>query len=234
MAYEYEKLIVEKNGAIAKVTFNDPKVLNAMSTKMTQELGEVVAELEADNEVRVVIFTGGEGKAFVAGADVAYMANANPDFAREYSKGITVATEKMRMGRKVYIAAINGFTFGGGLEFALACDLRIASEKAVFGFPEVGLGILPGAGGTQRLPRLIGVEKAKEIILTGDNVFAAQALEYGFVGKVVAPEALQEEAVKLAERILKNSPLAVAYAKESIQMSEVLPLPEEEELRSSG
>lgn len=204
---------------VAQITMNHPASLNALSGQTIEELAQAIDELEQNNAVRVVVITGA-GKAFVAGADIAYMSKLTAEEARIFSLDTDAVYEKIRTSKKVYIAAVNGFALGGGCELALACDLCVASEYAKFGLPEVGLGILPGGGGTQRLPLRVGTQRAKELILTGDHIRADEAKEIGLTLKVVSAEALLSEVYELARRILKNSTLAVKYAKECIQCSE--------------
>jgi len=222
---EYNRILLEKRGGIAVISLNDPDKLNAFSVEILRELLGVVRELEADAAVRVVIVTG-VGKAFVAGADIGHMRGLNALEAIEYAADTTDVYDVISRSGKVYIAAVNGFALGGGAEFALACDMRIASAKAKFGLPEVSLGILPGGGGTQRLPRLVGSAKAMELILTGKIIGAEEALRIGLVNQVVEPEALMDTAFEMAEAILKNAPIAVALAKECIVQSGQLPLEE--------
>ena len=220
---EYKTIPLELKDKICQLTMNNPETLNALSDLTLKELSDALDRIEEDNSVRVVIVTGA-GKAFVAGADIAYMAKLTPEQACKFSRDTGAVYEKIAASQKVFIAAVNGFALGGGCEFALACDLLIASEKARFGLPEVSLGILPGGGGTQRLPRLIGGQRAKEMILTGRTVKAQEALEIGLVCKVVAPEELMPCAYETAQAILKNAPLAVKYARECVQQSEELTL----------
>lgn len=215
----YTTLKVARDAAVAWITLDRPDTLNALSGTTVKELSCAVRELEVDTEVRVVVVTGA-GKAFVAGADIAYMSRLTPDEARRFSADTSSIYEQIRTSQKIYIAAVNGFALGGGCELALACDLCIAAEHAKFGLPEVSLGILPGGGGTQRMSLRVGVQRAKAIILTGDPIRAAEALEIGLVLQVVPAKELVSAAKSLAERILKNAPLAVCYAKECIQCSE--------------
>ena len=217
-AYETILLAAPETG-IAQITMNHPASLNALSGQTVEELARAIDELEKDDAVRVVVMTGA-GKAFVAGADIAYMSKLTAEEARVFSLDTDAVYEKIRTSKKIYIAAVNGFALGGGCELALACDLCLASEYAKFGLPEVGLGILPGGGGTQRLPLRVGAQRAKELILTGDHIRADEAREIGLALKVYAAEELLPGAYDLARRILKNSPLAVKYAKECIQCSE--------------
>ena len=220
---EYKTIQLDFQDGICLLTMNNPKTLNAMSDVTIAELSSALDEIEQDNSIRVVIVTG-NGKAFIAGADIGYMKNLDSEQAREYAKSTTDVYDKIRDSKKVFIAAINGYAFGGGCEFALACDLCIASENARFSQPEVSLGILPGGGGTQRLARLVGVQKAMELILTGSVIRADEALRIGLVCAVVPAEDLMDRAYEMANRILKNAPLAVKYARECIRQSEMLTL----------
>ncbi|MBQ1302116.1 MAG: enoyl-CoA hydratase/isomerase family protein [Firmicutes bacterium] len=213
---EFETIIYRREGPIAYVTINRPKAMNALNMQVIHELGQALQEIEADRNIRVVIFTG-EGRAFVAGADIAQMVGFTQEESREMSiKGSDVMLRIDHM-EKVTIAAVNGYALGGGCELALCCDLRVASEKAMFGQPEVALGIMPGFSGTQRLPRAVGPARAKEIILTGDPITAEEAYRIGLVNKVVPHESLMEEAEKMAQRVLKNAPISVRYANTAIQ-----------------
>ncbi len=202
---------------------NAPKTLNALSDVTIRELSQALDRIDADDSVRAVVVTG-SGKAFVAGADIAYMARLTPEEARAFARDTTDLYARIAASRNVYIAAVNGFALGGGCELALACDLRLASDLARFGLPEVGLGILPGGGGTQRLPRAVGAQKAMEMILTGEAIRAEEALAMGLVCRTVPPDDLLPRAHELARRILKNAPLAVKYARECIQRSEAMDL----------
>lgn len=209
-------VIIEKQGKIAILRINRPEAMNSLDAVMLQAIDAAVDQAAADPEVGVILFTG-EGKAFVAGADIAAMSTMGED------EGMTLGILGQQVFRKIEtleiptIAAVNGFALGGGCELAMACDMRIASERAKFGQPEVGLGITPGFSGTQRLPRLVGKGKACELILTGDIIQAAEAERIGLVNKVVPPDDLMKEAISLAERILKNAPLAVQYSNRAIK-----------------
>lgn len=218
---DYETILLNIEDGVGMITMNHPKTLNALTTASIRELSAALDELEADKSVRVVIITGA-GKAFVAGADISYMADLTPEEARAYAHDTTEIYQKIAGSKKVFIAAVNGYALGGGCEFALACDLRIASEYAKFGLPEVSLGILPGGGGTQRLTKLIGSQRAKELILTADVIRAGEALELGLVCKVVSADDLLPAARELAAKIMRNAPLAVQYARECIQQAENL------------
>lgn len=212
---EFNYLLTENNDGILTVKINKPASLNALDSGVLTELNACFASIETDDAVDVVILTG-EGKSFVAGADISEMstltANEGVDFAK---LGMDTFTMIEKLSKPV-IAAINGFALGGGCELSLACDIRLASSKALMGQPETGLGITPGFGGTQRLPRAIGMSKAKELIYTAKNIKADEALAIGLVSKVVEPEELMGEAEALAKSIQKNSKLAVKYAKKAI------------------
>jgi enoyl-CoA hydratase len=216
MAYENISLSVEEGIAILKV--NRPKVLNALNRATLLEIQRALKELEKDPGVRVLIITGEGEKAFVAGADISEMAPMNPKEAFEFSK---LGHETLRLLEEFpspVIAAVNGYALGGGLELVLACDIILASENARLGLPEVTLGICPGFGGTQRLPRLIGKARAKELIFTGEMIDAKKAYEYGIVNKVVPQDKLLDEAKEIARKIAKNGPLAVRTAKRLVEM----------------
>ena len=212
------------------MTLKRPEALNALSQSLLEELAEIPELVQQDPEVRAVIFTG-EGKAFAAGADLKEIAAIkDPFMGREYALfGQRVFAEIAALPVPT-IAAINGYALGGGLELALACDLRVAAKTAKLGLPEVGLGLIPGFGGTQRLPRLIGRGRALDLIFTGRHVDAEEALFLGLVNRV-AEDAL-EEAKKLAQKILKNAPIALALAKESVVRGEGLDLAEALEIEA--
>ncbi len=212
---EDKKVIIQKENHIATVTINEPKTLNALNSKLLDELGAAFDTLAADKDVRAIILTGVD-RAFVAGANIQEMSGLNYEEAKVFgAKGASVF-RKIETCPQPVIAAVNGFALGGGSELALACDIRIASEKAKFGQPEVGLGITPGFSGTQRLPRIVGQAKAKELIYTAKVISAAEALEIGLVNQVVAPESLMEEAQALATTIAKQAPIAVQKSKKAI------------------
>ncbi|MDD7363168.1 MAG: enoyl-CoA hydratase-related protein [Peptoniphilus sp.] len=212
---DFKYLIVDSADGIAKVTINKPKSLNALNSELLKELNACFHALDEDEAVDVVVVTG-EGKAFVAGADISEMQPLAAAEAYAFAKlGMDTFMLIEHMSKPV-IAAVNGFALGGGCELALACDIRIASEKAVFGQPEVGLGITPGFGGTQRLARTVGVGIAKELIYTAKNIKADRAYEIGLVNKVVAPEELDDAAMEMAKTIAGNAKLAVSYAKAAI------------------
>jgi enoyl-CoA hydratase len=187
----YSTLLYEKANGIAKVTLNRPDKLNALNSTVYKELYDAFESIENDPEVRVVILTGSGERAFAAGSDVAEMQNMGPLEVQIFMATIRKASDFIYALTKPTIAAISGYALGGGCELAMCCDMRIASEKAKFGQPEINLGLIPGAGGTQRLSRLIGAAKAKEMIYLGDQIDAATALNLGLVNKVVPPEKLQ-------------------------------------------
>jgi enoyl-CoA hydratase len=220
-----ETIALERAGAVATVRLNRPSVLNALNLQMLDELSETFAELDADESVRAVILTGTGPKAFAAGADIGEL-NALPNAraaeaqARK-GQALTRALERMHLP---VIAAVNGFALGGGCELAMACDIRIASENARFGQPEVNLGILPGYGGTQRTARLVGEGMAMYLCLTGEMIDAAEALRVGLVQRVVPFEQLQAEARRIADLIASKAPLAVAAAKRAVVEAGSLPL----------
>lgn len=206
-------LSYEKNDSVAVVTFNRPEALNALNSQTLIELGTLMDEIALDDDVKVIIFTGA-GKAFIAGADIKEMEILNAEEGRTFARLGQKVFDKIEKLEKVTIAAINGFALGGGCEMALCCDIRLAGEKAKFGQPEVSLGITPGFGGTQRLPKIVGVSKAKHMIFTGDVVDANHALEIGLVSEVC--ENVMASAEALAEKISEKAPLAVRYSKLAI------------------
>jgi enoyl-CoA hydratase/carnithine racemase len=212
----YTTIFIEKrDDRIAVVTLNRPEVRNAINPTMRAELLAAIAELEVDPEVRVVIVTGGD-KIFAAGADIAAMVDST---ALEMFGPAVLwdVTLKMEESRKPYIAAVTGYCLGGGCELALACDMRIATESAQFGQPEINIGIIPGGGGTVRLTRLVGMGKACELVLTGKPIPASEALAIGLVNKVVPEDRLMEEALAMAKSITRLSPVAVGLAKYSLK-----------------
>ncbi|KGG80734.1 crotonase [Caloranaerobacter azorensis H53214] len=211
----YENLLLKKEGNICILTINRPKALNALNSKVLEELSDAVDQIENDKDIHVVIITG-EGKAFVAGADILEMKDMTSETARKFAKQGLEVFRKIELMEKVVIAAVNGFALGGGCELAMCCDIRIASEKAKFGQPEVGLGITPGFAGTQRLSRLVGIAKAKELIFTGDMIDANEAERIGLVNKVVKADELMNTAIELAKKIASKGQIAVKYSKIAI------------------
>ena len=211
-----ENVLIAKEGHVATITINRPKALNALSTAVLTDLNAALDEVAADQDVYALIITGAGEKSFVAGADIAEMKDKSVEEAAEYGKFGNAVFRKIETFRCPVIAAVNGFALGGGCELAMSCDIRVASENAVFGQPEVGLGITPGFGGTQRLARLVGAGIAKEMIYTARNIKADRAAQIGLVSKVVAAEELSATVMKMAQGIAKNAPIAVAYAKKAI------------------
>lgn len=212
---DYKYILREKQDHIGLLTLNHPETLNALSSAVLEELGNVFDELEADKEIYVVILTGA-GRSFVAGADIAEMSRLDAEAGRAFGRFGAAVFRKIELSEKIVIAAVNGYALGGGCELAMACDIRIASVKAKFAQPEVGLGIIPGFSGTQRLPRLVGVGKAKELIYTGTPIDGTEAFRIGLVNKVTEPDQLMQEAKAMALTIASRSPLALKYAKEAI------------------
>lgn len=212
---ELKNLVIEKNEGVCTVKINNPQSLNALNAQVLSELEYAFDMIRDEDDVRVVVLTG-EGKAFVAGADIAYMRELNASQAKKFSEDGSRVFRKIETLNKVVIAAVNGFALGGGCELAMACDIRIASLKAKFGQPEVGLGIIPGFSGTQRLARLVGLGRAKELIFSGGHINAEEAYRIGLVNKVTEVEELMEETYKMADKIKSNSTAAVVYSKECI------------------
>ncbi len=212
----YQALLHEKREGIAYVTINRPEKLNALSPKVMEELRACFEDILKDDEVRAVILTGAGEKAFVAGADINELAVQTPVPGKETSlRGQKILDLIENLGKPV-IAAVNGYALGGGCELAMACTLRVASENARFGQPEVKLGIIPGYAGTQRLPRLVGKGRALEMILTGEPISAQEAYRIGLVNQVVAAKDLMSTAESLARKIAANAPLAVRFALEAV------------------
>ena len=211
----YKTIRYEKKDNIAIVTIDRPEALNALNSTVIAELEQVVTELENDGTVRAMILTG-EGRSFVAGADIGEQYPLDLDGGRRWGQRGSALLRRMERLEFPTIAAVNGFALGGGCELAMSCDIILASEKARFGQPEVGLGITPGFSGTQRLPRRVGVAKAKELIFSGRMVKADEAERIGLVNAVYAPEALLDGAMEMARSFAKNAPIAVKYAKACI------------------
>ena len=208
-----ETIEVNIDAGVAKVTLNRPDRLNAISLKMLEEIKQLMELVEKSNEVRVVVITGG-GKYFSAGADIVEVSGIETTFdAFEYMRNIQLVFNSLTKLPKPVIAGVNGLALGGGCELALACDLRIASENATFGVPEIDIGVLPGGGGTQRLPRLLGICKAKEMLYTGRRITAKEACDMGMINKVVPFGELQQEVDSWAKEIVAKSSLALKEAK---------------------
>ena len=211
----YQTIRCENQDGIAIVTIDRPEALNALNSTVITELEQVVAALESDRDVRCLILTG-EGRSFVAGADIGEQYPLDLDGGRRWGQRGSALMRRIEKLEFPTIAAVNGFALGGGCELALSCDIILASEKAKFGQPEVGLGITPGFSGTQRLPRRVGIGKAKELIFSGKMIKADEAKTIGLVNEVYAPEALMDAALEMARSFTKNAPIAVKYAKACI------------------
>lgn len=212
----FENILFEKKGAIAYVTVNRPKVLNALNMATMEELRTAFHDIKNDSGIRVVIMTGAGEKAFIAGADIGELAKNDAVSAKEYThRGQNVLNLIENLGKPV-IACINGFALGGGCEIAMACTMRLASENAKLGQPEVKLGIIPGYGGTQRLPRLVGKGIAMQLVLAGEMISAQEALRIGLVNEVTPVADLIPRAEAIAQKIIANAPLAVQYSMEAI------------------
>ena len=211
----FKNLIVEKKDGIGYIKINRPQALNALNMDTLREMKKAISDFEEDKKIKVVILTG-EGKAFIAGADIKQMAELTPLEAKEFSEFGHDLLSKLENSRLPIIAAINGFALGGGCETLHACDICIAAKSAKIGQPEINLGIHPGFGGTQRLPRLVGKIKAKELLLTGRNIGADEALEIGLVNMVVDDDKLMETVENMAKQIAKKSSVPTSFIKELV------------------
>ena len=212
----YDNIIFDVTEGIATITFNRPKALNALNGDLLDEMADALDKIEADEDIRVLVLTGAGDKSFVAGADISELATFNPLQAKSFAKKGLLTIGRLQALAIPVIAAVNGFALGGGSEMALASDFIYASENATFGLPEIKLGIIPGFGGTQRLPRLIGANMAKEMIYTGKLIPAAEAQKVGIVNRVCAPDALMEEALKTAKEIAAKGKVSLRAAKQAI------------------
>lgn len=214
---DYRTILLEVSDGIATLTVNRPQVRNALGAETVEEIQAALRELAGRDDVGVVVITGAGEKAFASGADIREIRQRGKREALEaINQRLFTAVETFE---KPVIAAVNGYALGGGLELALACDIRIAAQEAVFGFPETGLGIMPAAGGTQRLPRIVGWGKAKELILTGERIDAATAERLGLVSQVVPRAELLQAARTMAGKILSRGPLAIRLAKAALNIS---------------
>lgn len=218
MPQSYETLLVERRNRVALVTINRPEKRNALNIRTRQEGALALEELRDDESVGVVVFTGAGDKAFVAGADIGEFSGRTALTQRDVMLGRSLFTAVDTFPKPV-VAMVNGYCLGGGCELALACDIRIASDRASFGQPEINLGIIPGGGGTQRLTRLVGEGKAMELILTGDIIDAQTAYQIGLVNMVVPAADLEAKTMELANRIAEKSPVALALAKEAVKIA---------------
>ncbi len=212
---DINSLLYEKEANIRIITLNRPKTMNALNDEVFKELSMVLGDIAADAEAQAVILTGGE-KVFAAGGDIAFMSTAGPLAAEQFVEMVQQVLKKIEQSDKPVIAAISGMALGGGCELALACDLRIAAEGTIFGQPEINLGIIPGAGGTQRLTRTVGPGWAKHMIMTGQTIDVETALKIGLVTKVVPKENLMQEAKKMASILAAKSSVALKAAKSCI------------------
>ena len=219
----YETVTLERKGGVGILRLNRPDKLNALNSTMKAEIGQALDDLDRDDTIRVAIITGAGPKAFAAGADINEFQNPTAlDQWKNY--GHTQLYNVVDRFSKPLIAAVNGYALGGGCELAMVCDIRIASDRAKFGQPEINLGIIPGGGGSQRLPRLVGLGAAMRLILTGEMIDANTAKEIGLVDEVVPHEELEARALALAGAIAEKGPVAVRLAKEAVKASTRLPL----------
>ncbi len=220
----YETLLLAYDGPVATITINRPKVLNALNKQVFDDLEQVLTMLARDPAIRVLLLTGAGEKAFAAGADITELAGTDAVSGEALSLRVQGVMAMLETSGKPAIACVNGFALGGGCELAMCCAFRIASENARLGQPEVALGLTPGYGGTQRLPRLAGRAAALKLLLTGGRIDAAEALRIGLVDEVVAPEKLMERGMELAQTIAKQAPLAVAGCLEAVRLGADLSL----------
>ncbi len=212
----YSNIIVTTENRITTIKINREKSLNALNEKTIDELYDCIESISKSEDIKVVVITGVGNKSFIAGADITMFEGKSPASIRTIILKLQDTLNKLEDLTIPVIASINGFCLGGGLELAMACDLRIASEKAIVGQPEIKLGLIPGAGGTQRLTRLVGAGRAKEMIFFGNNVDAESAKSYGLINWVASPEELEEETLKIASRLAKGPSFALNMAKEAI------------------
>ncbi|WP_448873928.1 enoyl-CoA hydratase/isomerase family protein [Desulfobulbus propionicus] len=212
----YSSIELTCTDGIARLTFNRPKALNALNTSLLEELSHALNAIKADESIRVLVLTGAGEKSFIAGADISEINTLSPLGAKKFAQtGQEIISLLQGLAIPV-IAAVNGYALGGGCEMALACDFIYASEKAIFGLPEINLGVIPGFGGTQRLPRLIGANMAKEMIFTGRHITAAEAKEIGLVNKIFAPEELMAAATETAKLIASKGKASLCAAKQTV------------------
>ena len=212
----YSSIDLTSADGIATLTFNRPKALNALNTALLEELADALDSIGKDETIRVLILTGAGEKSFIAGADITEIATLTPLGAKKFAQFGQDIISKLQGLAIPVIAAVNGYALGGGCEMALACDFIYASEKAIFGLPEITLGVIPGFGGTQRLPRLIGANRAKEMIFTGKHLTAAEAKEIGLVNKTFAPEELMNAATEVAKTIAAKGKASLCAAKQTV------------------
>jgi enoyl-CoA hydratase len=232
-ARTYENLRLETRESVCWITIHRPDKLNALDRRTVEELDAARAAAVADGDVRVLVLTGSGDKAFVAGADIRMMSALGAAEAREFAGFLQAAFGRLERSPKPVIAALNGYALGGGCELALACHLRIAADTARFGQPEVNLGLIPGAGGTQRLRRLVGLGRALELVLTGQTIDAAEAHRIGLVHRVVPAAALRTEVGSLARALAEKAPIALACALDAMTAGADCPLPEAQRLEAA-
>lgn len=223
MKNDYKTIVVEKKSGIGTLTLNRPDVRNAFNQEMIDEIRDALVHIDRDREIRVLIVTGA-GKVFQAGADIDELSRMKPMDILRWNEGIVRINGALEKLRQPVIAAINGAAVGGGMELAISCTLRVITESAIMSLPEVKLGIIPGTGGTQRLPRLIGKGRAAELLLTGDPIGAREAYRIGLVNTVVPDGDAVKEAEELAQKILANAPIAVELTKDAIETGKDMPL----------
>lgn len=229
----YESILYEARDRVGYVTINRPDKLNALNAQAKRELKELFTDLKADGGVDVVILTGAGEKAFVAGTDIKELTTLDTETGKKFSEGGQAVFNTIENLGKPVIAAVNGYALGGGCELALACSIRIAAENAKFGQPEVNLGIIPGYGGTQRLARLVGKGRAMELILTGDQIDAQEALRIGLVNRVVPQSELKSASVAMAQKILAKGQVAVRLSLKAISMTQETTLTDGQALEAS-
>lgn len=217
-------ILIEKKGKVAKLTINRPESLNALNAEVLRGLHDALLDLNKDPSVLVITIEGAGEKAFVAGADIAGMKNMTAVEAEEFASLGQRTFRMLETTKKITVAVVKGFALGGGCELAMSCDMIYASNKSKFGQPEVNLGVIPGFGGTQRLPRLVGIQKARELIYTGRIIGADEAKTIGLVAQVFAPEEIDAEVSKLLEEITAKGPYALAQAKQALRLGQDLDL----------
>ena len=227
---EYKNLLFGVENNVALITFNRPRVLNSVNTETMVELNDAINKCKEEADVKAVILTGAGNKAFVVGADITELKGKNPQEAMKFMELGHATLRFMETMPKPVIAAVNGFALGGGTEIAMACDIRFASEKARFGQPEILLGLIPGWGGTQRLARLIGIGRAKELLMSGEQITAQRAYEIGLVNRVLPAEQLMEEARKFAQKLIGLPAFAIKMAKHTVNYGYDLALDNAEKL----
>lgn len=229
----FDNLLIERDGPVAIVTINRPKVLNALNGQTLSELAAAMASFKTDDEVRAIVLTGAGDKSFVAGADINELAALSPVAGQQHARhGQQIFDQIEQLGKPV-IAAINGFALGGGCELAMACTLRLAADTARFGQPEINLGLIPGYAGSQRLPRLVGKGVALEILLTGEMIDAPRAFAIGLVNRVMPAAELAGEARKLAQALAAKAPIAVRYILDAVAHGLDMPLAQGQVLETS-